>query len=55
VNKNGKPGEILSRDLTVACGTSALALKTVQPQDRKAMDGTSFMNGGGINVGDVLT
>lgn len=54
VNRNGKPGEVLSRDLTIACGTGALILKTVQPQDRKAMDGASFMNGGGINVGDIL-
>ncbi len=52
---NGKPGEILARDLTVACGTGALRLKTVQPQDRKAMDGLSFMNGSNLKPGDRLS
>ena len=51
----GKAGEILDRKLVVACGEGALLLKTVQPQDRKAMDGASFMNGTHMNVGDMLT
>lgn len=51
----GKPGEILDRHLMVACGKDALLLKKVQPQDRKAMDGVSFMNGLHLNVGDQLT
>lgn len=52
---SGKPGEILDRHLIVACGRDALRLKKVQPQDRKAMDGISFMNGLHLNVGDRLT
>lgn len=51
----GKPGEILDKKLTVACGMGALELTQVQPQDRKAMDGASFMNGGQINPGDILS
>lgn len=51
---NGKPGEILDRYLRVACGSGALHLTQVQPQDRKAMDGASFMNGTHMNVGDFL-
>jgi len=51
----GTPGEILDRRLIVACGQDALVLKKVQPQDRKAMDGQSFMNGTHMNVGDKLT
>ncbi len=51
----GKPGEILDRHLIAACGQDALLLKTVQPQDRKPMDGASFMNGAHLNVGDRLT
>lgn len=51
----GKPGEILDRHLIVACGDGALKLTTIQPQDRKAMDGLSFMNGTHLNIGDVLT
>jgi len=53
--RQGKPGEILDRHLVVACGTDALLLKKVQPQDRKPMDGISFMNGTHMNVGDFLT
>jgi methionyl-tRNA formyltransferase len=53
--KQGKPGEILDRHLIVACGEDALLLKKVQPQDRKPMDGASFMNGTHMNVGDVLS
>jgi methionyl-tRNA formyltransferase len=51
----GRPGEILDRRLVVACGGGALLLKKIQPQDRKPMDGLSFMNGTHMNVGDLLT
>lgn len=51
----GKPGEILDRRLVVACGGGALLLKKIQPQDRKPMDGLSFMNGMHLNVGDALS
>jgi methionyl-tRNA formyltransferase len=50
----GKPGEILDRNLLVACGNGSLLLKKLQPQDRKAMDGASFMNGAHLNTGDKL-
>ena len=52
---SGKPGEILDRHLIIACGTDALLLKKIQPQDRKPMDGVSFMNGTHLNVGDMLS
>lgn len=55
VDGTGKAGEILDRRLIVACGKGALQLTQVQPQDRKAMDGASFMNGTHMNVGDFLT
>jgi methionyl-tRNA formyltransferase len=51
----GKAGVILDHQLTIACGEGALRLKTVQPQDRKPMDGLSFINGGAVKVGDILT
>jgi methionyl-tRNA formyltransferase len=51
----GKPGHILDRHLVVACGEGSLLLKKIQPQDRKPMDGLSFMNGAHMNVGDWLT
>jgi methionyl-tRNA formyltransferase len=52
---SGAPGSILDRHLVVACGQGALLLKKVQPQDRKPMDGLSFMNGTHMNVGDLLS
>jgi methionyl-tRNA formyltransferase len=51
---HGKPGQILDRHLVVACGKGALLLRKIQPQDRKPMDGLSFMNGAHLNVGDLL-
>ncbi len=51
----GRPGEILDRHLIIACGAGALKLTKIQPQDRKPMDGLSFMNGTHLNIGDVLT
>jgi methionyl-tRNA formyltransferase len=53
--RQGKPGEILDRHLIIACGVDALLLKKIQPQDRKPMDGISFMNGTHLNVGDRLS
>ncbi len=52
---HGKPGHILDRHLVVACGEGSLLLRKIQPQDRKPMDGLSFMNGAHLNVGDWLT
>jgi methionyl-tRNA formyltransferase len=49
------PGEILHRDLLVACGGGAVRLVTVQPENRKAMDAASFVNGFHVGIGDVLS
>lgn len=51
----GKPGQIIDRHLIVACGEGSLLLKKIQPQDRKPMDGLSFMNGTHLSIGDFLT
>ncbi|MDY0008338.1 MAG: methionyl-tRNA formyltransferase [Bdellovibrionales bacterium] len=50
----GKAGEIIHRHLVVACGEGSLRLTTVQPENRKPMDGTSYMNGGHVNTGEIL-
>lgn len=52
---SGKPGEILDRNMTIACGSGALKLTKLQPADRKAMDGASFINGKLANMGNILT
>lgn len=51
---HGKPGEIIDRHCIIACGTGQLKLTTVQPENRKPMDGLSYMNGTHTNIGDVL-
>lgn len=50
----GKAGEIIHRHLVVACGDGSLRLTTVQPENRKPMDGASYMNGGHVNTGEIL-
>lgn len=50
----GKAGEIIDRHLVVACGSGSLRLTSVQPENRKAMDGVSYMNGGHVTIGEVL-
>lgn len=50
----GKPGEITDRHLIVACGSGSLRLTAVQPENRKAMDGLSYMNGTHVNIGEIL-
>lgn len=52
--KKGKPGEIIDRHCHVACGAGSLRLVTVQPENRKPMDGLSYMNGTHTSIGDVL-
>ncbi len=54
VEGTGNAGEVLDKNLTVACGDGALLLTKVQPENKKPMDGASFMNGSYINVGDIL-
>ena len=51
----GAPGKIIGKDLTVACGHGALKLTSVQPENKKPMDGRSFLNGHDVNIGDCLT
>jgi methionyl-tRNA formyltransferase len=50
----GKAGEVLHRDLIVACGIGAVKLTTVQPENRKAMGGASYVNGFHVSVGEKL-
>lgn len=48
------PGKIMTREMIVASGSGFLHLKKVQPENRKAMDGTSYMNGLHLTVGEML-
>lgn len=51
----GKAGEIIDKNLTIACGQyGALRLDEVQPESKSKMTGSAFMNGYGLKVGDIL-
>jgi len=54
---SGAPGEIVSADaqgIVVACGDGGLRLLQVQPEGKKAMPATAWLQGRGIAVGDKL-
>ena len=50
----GRPGEILDRDFTIACGEGALQLTRVQRPGKAWADGGSFLRGFGAEPGDVI-
>lgn len=51
----GNAGEVIdAKKLIIACGEGAIKLVQVQPENKKAMDGASFVNGSHIKVGDKL-
>lgn len=54
-DKGGNAGEILDKEMTVACGSKgALRLNIVQPESKSKMSGDAFMNGYNFKVGDRL-
>ena len=51
------PGTVVSvskKDFTVACGDEELRILTVQPESKKRMPAAVFLNGRGVQAGDVL-
>jgi len=50
----GAPGEIIGKDMTIACGRGALRALRVQRAGRNAMSGDEFMRSGALRVGDLL-
>ncbi|MEI8247084.1 MAG: methionyl-tRNA formyltransferase [Lentisphaerota bacterium] len=54
---SGKPGEVLQADKKgwiIACGTNALELLTVVPQDKNEMRGIDFLNGCHLDKGIIV-
>ena len=54
---SGRPGKVLKADkngLVVACGGNAIRLKELQPEGKKRMTYTDFLNGNKITVGDIF-
>ncbi|MDO4178874.1 MAG: methionyl-tRNA formyltransferase [Phascolarctobacterium sp.] len=56
-NSSAKPGtiiEINKHSFLVACGSGAIEITEVQPESKKRMLAQVFINGRGIQVGDLL-
>ena len=51
----GKPGEVLSEHLTIACGEGAVRLVEVQRAGKQPMRAEEFLRGTAIRRGSVLT
>jgi len=54
-DQSGTPGTILDKNMTIACGSGAVTLTSLQPANKKPMDGRSFLNGSSLSVGDNVT
>ena len=54
VELNGESGQLIDRDLTVACGTGAVQLLELQKAGKKVMSNEEFMRGSKLKVGTNL-
>lgn len=54
VDGQGKPGEVLTDTLTIACGEGALQLLSVQPAGKSRMGVEDFLRGTNVPVGSIL-
>ena len=54
VEGHGAPGEVLDRQLTLACGEDALQLLSVQPAGKSRMNVDDFLRGTNVPVGSKL-
>lgn len=54
IEGSGAPGTVLDGALTVACGTGALRLDTVQPAGKAAMAADAYLRGRAVPAGTVL-
>ncbi len=54
VEGSGAAGTVLDDRLTIACGTGAISLRTLQPAGKGAMDCAAFLRGNPVAAGTVL-
>ena len=54
INKNGKKGEVIDDNLTIACGNGALKVEKIQKEGKKILDTKSFLAGYQIKKGETL-
>ncbi len=51
---SGQPGEVLDTSLTIACGSGAIRLVTLQKAGGKPVDATAFTRGTALAIGTIL-
>lgn len=54
VDGQGKPGQVLNDNLTIACGEGALQLLSVQPAGKSRMGVDDFLRGTDVPLGTIL-
>ena len=54
VEESVSPGSVVNNEGLVACGTGALQLISVQPENKNPLDVLSAINGGYLQIGDKL-
>ena len=54
-NPRGMPGQVLDDGLLIACGTGAVRLHRVQREGKQALDAATFLRGGLIPAGTLLS
>ncbi len=52
---NGKPGEVITNNLIVACAERAIKINIIQKEGKKALKTKTFLAGYKINKGEMLT
>ena len=52
--ENGKPGEVMTNDLVIACAEKAIKINLIQKEGKKALKTKNFLAGYKINKGEIL-
>ena len=55
INKSGKEGEILDKDLTIGCSRNSIKIILIQKEGKKILNVKDFLAGYKIKKGDVLS
>ena len=55
VNANGNPGEILDKQLTIACGENAIQILELQKEGKKNMSVSEFLKGNKLEIGSNVS
>ena len=56
IKKDAAPGEVIAvtkKNFTIACGSGALTVTSLQPEGKKQMDAAAYLNGAKLTVGEM--